>query len=150
MRQKMNSMRGFTLIEVLVSLAIFSFGMLGVAYLTARSVNLSADNTVHSSALQVARQFVEPLHESLRVSRAQFKQQLDKFSLGAKYNTFFATTDNITKDFKIIIVSAVDDLGLSLAGTGDPATWQPPLYLRVDIQVDANLTFQTSHILVPL
>ncbi|MEK6750070.1 MAG: prepilin-type N-terminal cleavage/methylation domain-containing protein [Pseudomonadota bacterium] len=148
MRPHSASTRGFTLVEVLISLAIFSFGMLGVAYLTTRSINLGVDNTAYRTAIQAARQYVEPLHQALRVGRTQFQTQLNAIEIGTPHAALFSDPDSVTSGFQITIVSALDDLGLPL-GT-DVTLWMPPLHLRVDVRVNDNLVFPTAHILVPL
>lgn len=50
--------RGFSLIEVLISLVVFSIGMLGVVGLQARAIQLSVDSEDRNRAAQLADDIV--------------------------------------------------------------------------------------------
>ena len=55
------SSRGFTLIEVLIALAIFSIGILAVASMQIRSINLNASAQIQSEATTLAVEWLERL-----------------------------------------------------------------------------------------
>jgi type IV pilus modification protein PilV len=53
--------RGFSLIEVLIAIAIFSIGMLAVASMQIRSINLNASAQMQSEATALAVEWLERL-----------------------------------------------------------------------------------------
>ena len=55
------SLRGFTLIEVLIAMAIFSIGILAVASMQIRSINLNASAQMQSEATTLAVEWLERL-----------------------------------------------------------------------------------------
>ena len=55
------SLRGFTLIEVLIAMAIFSIGILAVASMQIRSINLNASAQMQSEATTLAVERLESL-----------------------------------------------------------------------------------------
>jgi type IV pilus assembly protein PilV len=59
--EKTSSLRGFTLIEVLIALAIFSIGILAVASMQIRSINLNASAQMQSQATTLAVDWLERL-----------------------------------------------------------------------------------------
>ena len=59
--EKNSGTRGFTLIEVLVALAIFSIGILAVASLQIQSVNLNAKARMQTEATNLAVECLERL-----------------------------------------------------------------------------------------
>lgn len=69
-------MRGFTLIEVLVTVAVLAIGILGIAMYTAVGLRTGAENNVRATALQVASQAVEPLNAAARGGAGAFHNAL--------------------------------------------------------------------------
>ena len=59
--EKTSSLRGFTLIEVLIALAIFSIGILAVASMQIQSINLNASAQMQSEATTLAVEWLERL-----------------------------------------------------------------------------------------
>lgn len=72
MTQPTRQARGFTLIEVMVALAVLAIGILGIVMYTAVALRTSADNNVRATALQVASQAVEPLNAAARGGASAF------------------------------------------------------------------------------
>lgn len=68
--------RGFTLIEVMVTIAVLAIGILGIAMYTAVGLRTGAENTVRATALQVASQVMEPLNAAARGGPATFQAAL--------------------------------------------------------------------------
>jgi type IV pilus assembly protein PilV len=59
MRSLLNSQRGVSMIEVLVSLTVVAFGLLGLAGLQARSMSFQKDSFDRKAAAEVAAQIAE-------------------------------------------------------------------------------------------
>ncbi len=67
---------GFTLIEVMVTLAVLAIGILGIVMYTAVGLRTSAENNVRATALQVASQVMEPLTKAARGGPGTFQAAL--------------------------------------------------------------------------
>ena len=140
--------KGFTLVEVLISLVIFAFGMLGVAMQMSKSLSSTVSNEVHSSVMQLAMQSIEPLNNAVLQSRDTFRTTLNNIS-----NTpAFATNNSQFKTFDISVNSALDSNNNSLF-SATTNSWTPPytIVLKVDYTGKENntLSFFTTHVLVP-
>lgn len=57
-RRRRATSKGFTLVEVMVAILIFSFGLLGTAALQARVVQMATQNTDRSQAAVLANEMV--------------------------------------------------------------------------------------------
>jgi prepilin-type N-terminal cleavage/methylation domain-containing protein len=60
-RQRLKACQGFTLIEILLALAIFSIGILAIAGLQIRAINLNSSSRMQSEATTVAVDVMERL-----------------------------------------------------------------------------------------
>jgi len=143
--------KGFTLIEVLISLVIFAFGMLGVAMQMSKSLSNTINNEVHSSVMQLAMQSIEPLNIAVLRDRDAFSAALT--NLANTGNTpAFATNNSQLKSFDISISSALDSDGDSLFAEPNN-NWAPPYTIILEVEytgVEENtLSFFTTHVLVP-
>lgn len=140
--------KGFTLIEVLISLVIFAFGMLGVAMQMSKSLSSTVSNEVHSSVMQLAMQSIEPLNIAVLKSRDTFKAALNNIG-----NTpVFSTNNSQLNNFDISLSRALDNNNNSLF-TEPSGNWAPPytIVLKVEYTGKKNnkLSFFTTHVLVP-
>lgn len=143
--------KGFTLIEVLISLVIFAFGMIGVAMQMSKSLSNTINNEVHSSVMQLAMQSIEPLNNAVLENRDTFNTALT--NLANTGNTpAFSTNNSQLKAFNIRINSALDSNGNSLI-TNPNNNWAPPYTIVLEVEytgVENNtLSFYTTHVLVP-
>lgn len=147
----MNKSIGFTLIEVLVALAIFALGMLGLGLQMSKNLNATINKEVHSSVMQLALQSVEPLNQAVLIKKENFLSALNNL------NTFgqapvFDTNNSQHNEFKISIASAIDSNGNALLAT-DIDTWLPPFTVVLNIEyvkdTDNSLNFKSTHVFVP-
>jgi len=150
MKNKIKS-KGFTLIEVLISLLIFAFGMLGITMQMSKSMSSTINNEVHSSVMQLAMQSIEPLNNAVLQSREDFKIDLNNLAnLGL--TPAFTTNNSQLNRFEINVENAVDSNKNPLR-TSNTNSWAPPysITLRIDYFGRENniLSFYTTHVLVP-
>ena len=91
--QNADACRGFTLIEVLIALAIFAVGILAVAGLQIRSINMNAAARMQSEATTVAVDVMERLM-SLPYEHPQLDESsgVQQRQVGA-YTAFWQITD---------------------------------------------------------
>jgi len=143
--------KGFTLIEVLISLVIFAFGMLGVAMQMSKSLSSTVSNEVHSSVMQLAMQSIEPLNNAVLQNRDIFNNALNNLATFG-HTPAFATNNSQLKTFDISVNSAFDSNNNSLF-VATTSSWKPPytIILKVDYTGKENntLSFFTTHVLVP-
>ena len=143
--------KGFTLIEVLISLVIFAFGMLGVTLQMSKSLSSTVNNEVHSSVMQLAMQSIEPLNNAVLKNKDTFNTALNNL-VNFGNTPAFATNNSQLKSFDIRVNSALDSNNNSLF-TESTDNWSPPytITLKVDYAGKENttLSFFTTHVLVP-
>ena len=142
---------GFTLIEVLISLVIFAFGMLGVTLQMSKSLSSTVNNEVHSSVMQLAMQSIEPLNNAVSKNKDTFNTALNNLASFGR-TPAFATNNSKLKTFDIQVSSALDSNNNSLFSQST-VNWSPPytITLKVDYTGKENttLSFFTTHVLVP-
>ncbi|MDP1996848.1 MAG: prepilin-type N-terminal cleavage/methylation domain-containing protein [Gallionella sp.] len=138
-----STMRGFSMIEVLVALLVFWLGLLGVALYTATGLKVSASNQVRATVIKAASIASEPMSYHTRAD-----------CLATMLATYpkTVTADNAKDSYRISLLSAIDGSGASVAtGTTtatsvpDPtgASWVSPvtITLRVGATVTATPTY---------
>jgi len=108
---KTSTMRGFSLIEVLVALLVFWLGLLGVALYTAAGLKVSASNQVRATAIKAGSIASEPMSYHTRADCLAVM-------LGTYPKT--VTVDNAKDSYPISLVSAIDGSGTTVA-TGTTA-----------------------------
>jgi prepilin-type N-terminal cleavage/methylation domain-containing protein len=85
--QTAETCRGFTLIEVLIAMAIFAIGILAIAGLQIRSINLNASSRMQSEATIVAIDVMERLarlpyeHPDLDESAGTWQNQVGVYTV---------------------------------------------------------------------
>ncbi len=91
--QKPEACRGFTLIEVLIAVAIFAIGILAIAGLQIRSINMNAAARMQSEATTVAVDIMERLM-SLPYEHPQLDESsgVQQSQVGV-YTAFWQITD---------------------------------------------------------
>ena len=142
---------GFTLIEVLIALLIFTIGLLGMGLQLSKNMSATINKEVHSSVMQLAMQSIEPLNQAILNSPDAFKSAL--FNLSTAGTTpAFGTNNSEKSNFNISIDRATDSSGNSLLAT-DSSLWLPPYSLVLNIEYkkdDTNkLNFKSTHVFVP-
>lgn len=119
---------GFTLIEVLVSLLVFSLGLLGIALYTASGLKTSSSNQVRATSVYAASLAMEPV---LYQTRAD--------CLSAALGTFprTVTSDNGKDSYTVNLVRANDGSGTQVAANNGIAvgasTWVSPVTITLGI-----------------
>ncbi|BBI98912.1 hypothetical protein FGKAn22_06050 [Ferrigenium kumadai] len=123
-----NKQHGFTLIEVLVSLLVFSLGLLGIALYTASGLKASSSNQARATSVYAASLAMEPV---LYQTRAD--------CLSAVLGTFprTVTSDNGKDNYTINLVRASDGSGTQVAANNaisvSSGTWVSPLTITLGV-----------------
>ena len=119
MRSRLNSQRGVSMIEVLVSLTVVAFGLLGLAGLQARSMSFQKDSFDRKAAAEIAAQIAERI-------RANY----DGFTAGS-YNRTMLPTDLVPAAIPVC-ANAQDCTSAEIANR-DWAMWQIDLRRRLPV-----------------
>lgn len=108
--------RGFTLIEVLVTLVILMFGLLGIAGLMAKGQRASFEAYQRQQALALANDIVE----RMRVNRGQ----AETYSTGAPT----ATPLGLGIAYNNLVTAAITNCGVTTCSVGDLAAYDLALW----------------------
>jgi type IV pilus assembly protein PilV len=119
MRSRLNSQRGVSMIEVLVSLTVVAFGLLGLAGLQARSMSFQKDSFDRKAAAEVAAQIAERI-------RANY----DGFTAG-NYNQTMLPADPVPG--AIPVCANAQDCTAAEIAARDWAMWQIDLRRRLPV-----------------
>ena len=119
MRTRLNSQSGVSMIEVLVSLTVVAFGLLGLAGLQARSMSFQKDSFDRKAAAEIAAQMAERI-------RANY----DGFTAG-NYNLTMLPTDPVPAAIPVC-ANAQDCTSAEIAAR-DWAMWQIDLRRRLPV-----------------
>jgi prepilin-type N-terminal cleavage/methylation domain-containing protein len=119
---------GFSLMETLISLIVFTVGFMGVTQYTGNALKRSADDNSRAVSLNTMTQLLTPLYAAAASTPADFKTALDRFSTG----TGMTVTGNNAKDtYTIKVLQAQDDAGNSIINVANPETWLSPITVGV-------------------
>ena len=119
---------GFTLIEALISLLVFSLGMLGIALYSGYGLKTSAANQVRATSIYAASLAMEPVlyqtrADCLSAALAGFPRKI--------------AVDNGKDTFNISLERASDGLGIQVAGknaiTAGSSTWVSPITVVLSV-----------------
>ena len=119
---------GFTLIEIMVSLLVFSLGLLGIAMYTANGLKTSSVNQVRATSVYAASLAMEPV---LYQTRAD--------CLASALGTFprTVTSDNGKDKYTIDMVSASDGGGTQVAANNGivlgAGAWVSPVTVTLGV-----------------
>lgn len=120
---------GFTLIETLIALFVFSSGIIGVSYLTGSAIRASADEGTTAAALGTMSQLLIPLYVAAATGPAEFKTAIDSFG-----NNGLSVTSNDGRDTYIVIIAeAIDDTGNNIINDSTPKNWVSPITIGVQV-----------------
>ncbi len=79
--------RGLSMIEILVSLTIVAFGLLGLAGMQARSMSMSKDSTDRKAAAEIAAQMAERMQANFDgFRRGRYTLSMDPLTAGPTFN----------------------------------------------------------------
>ena len=81
--RRLAGMRGFSMIEVLVSIVVLSFGLLGVAGLQAAALKNNQDARLQSVAISLAREMAEMMRANIQVAGDQSSPYYGDFKADA-------------------------------------------------------------------
>ena len=81
--RRLAGMRGFSMIEVLVSIVVLSFGLLGVAGLQAAALKSNQDARLQSVAISLAREMAEMMRANIQVAGDQSSPYYGDFRANA-------------------------------------------------------------------
>lgn len=137
----------FTLVEVLVSLSVFAIGMLGIGLSLTKGLKNVVHNDVHSAAMRVVQQEVEPLHIAVQQGRARLQT-----ALNAASTTQIIAEAPLQGRFSVSVNGAMDRNGLDLLSADTAVNWAPPYTVVLEVVYNGpkgQLKFPTAHVLVP-
>ena len=122
---------GFTLIEILISLVIFSLGMLGTASLLSSEMKINVDNHARAIAIQAAMTAMEPLY--LSTSGNELKVALTAFDANndGNFNDVTVTNNGGRDLFTITINEALDNTGTNVLTTAPP--YESPIRVAISV-----------------
>lgn len=141
---------GFTLIETLVALLVFSVGILSIALHTTQSLKSRINTEVHSSVMQIATQVVEPLSQALSVNLSSFEQALLQAKSLSKPP--FVQGNDVAANFNVQLTRATDANNAELLNTPSQQ-WKIPFTVIVSVDYVSEkgeaLNFSVTRILTP-
>lgn len=143
---------GFSLIEILLAMAIFAVGMLGIAMHMGQSMKNSANNSMHAGAMQAASTLTEQLNQLVRRDVKQFQTLLQDFQTPRLLNPSIST--NPGEQFRLQVLQATDSsaLGHDLLSNTDYFSWRPPFTISMEVSYsNAAIThrFPLNYVLTP-
>ena len=142
---------GFTLIEVLVALAIFAIGILGLGLQLGKNISSTINKEVHSSVMQLDMQAVEPLKQAINASTERFNTLLNELNTNG-LTPVFSTNYSEKNNFEISVFSATDATNNNLFTT-DSSQWTPPFSVVLNVKYNQQegqpLNFKSTHVFVP-
>ncbi len=139
-------MKGFSLIEMLVSLLIFSIGLLGVGLQLARGMKATANNDIYANAMVVSSQAMEPLNAALKQGNNNLRTALRDFSKNSKKHNMKSSA--VQQNFNVTIKSARDANNINLMA-GAVGLWQPPYTVILNVQYQGGQNFETIQVMYP-
>ncbi len=123
-----STQRGFTLIEALVSLLVFSLGMLGIALYTGNGLKTSSTNQVRATSIYAASLAMEPV---------LYQTRADCLSAALGGFPRNVVIDNGKDSFNVSLVRASDGRGTQIAAnnavTAAAAGWASPVTVVLGI-----------------
>ncbi len=132
---------GFTLIENLIAIVLFTIGALGIAASTAAAIRINTDNQARAMALAVATKTFESVYitaETPGANDATFQGQLSGFVDSVTVYGDIAAGNN--DDFVISVLAAVDAAGTNVLTTAGPYVSPVTVAALVTYQGNAGRT----------
>lgn len=119
---------GFSLLEVLIALIVFTVGFMGVSQYTGNALKRSADDNSRAVSLSAISQLLSPMYVAASTSPSAFKTALDQFSAADGLPVSIGN-DNFT----VRVSEARDDAGNSIISASNPETWLSPVRIGVTV-----------------
>lgn len=118
---------GFSLLETLIALIVFTVGFLGVSQYTGNALKRSADDNSRAVSLSAMSRLLTPMYVAASTSPSAFKTSLDSFSDSG-------LQVSIANDqYTVRITEAKDDAGTNVIGASSPETWVSPIRVGVTV-----------------
>ena len=140
MKTFLRKQKGLTLIEVLISLALFAIAMLGVALFMGKAISTSIDDNVRGIALYTATNELEKLFVAGGQGAQALSDAIDAFDTDGEVATVSTTVvGNGEKDaYTVAITAAIDNNNINVLTDANPSTWESPITMAVRVTYDAN------------
>jgi len=119
---------GFSLLETLIALIVFTVGFMGVSQYTGNALKKSADDNSRAVSLSAISQLLSPMYVAASTSPASFKSALDRFSAG---NGLQVSIGN--DRYTVHISEAKDDDDNNIINAGNPESWVSPVRVGVTV-----------------
>ncbi|MDH5545165.1 MAG: prepilin-type N-terminal cleavage/methylation domain-containing protein [Gammaproteobacteria bacterium] len=136
-----NTQSGFTLIETLVAITVLTVGMLSISMNLTLGLKSRIDTEIHSEAMQVTAQYVEPLSIAAGSDLERFRDLI------MSLNTVPAQSR-----YQVSINSVHDAKQVDLRDAPS-GSWEPPFTLVMNVAYRGKnnlaLNFPTTHVFVP-
>ena len=140
MKLKISKSKGLTLVEVLVALALFAIGMLGMALFTGNAIKVTSDDNVRAIALYTTANELEKVFVAGGHTAEAFSAALEDFDTDDDVNTYSTTVyGNSGRDsFTVEILAARASNGVNVLLNNNPSTWTPPINMAVEVRYDED------------
>lgn len=149
---KIRKQKGFTLIEILSALALFSFAMLGIAFNTGNALKTSANDNVRGIALYTATNVIEQFFHKSGQGAAEIRAAIIAFDSDADIaGVSQEVAGNNGKDIYVITLTAgIDNNDVNIITDNNPAIWQSPVTIAVNVvyQDDPSISEMASYTFV--
>lgn len=141
---------GFSMIETLIAMTVFSVGFIGVAQFTGEALKRGADDNSRAVSLNAMSKLMSPLYVAALGTPTQFKLILDTFTTA---NGRTIQANNNRETYTVKIIEAQDDSATSIINDALPNNWLSPITVGVrvtytgatgTITSQAPYTFQLS------
>ena len=123
-----NTQSGFSMLETLVALSLFSVGFIGVAQFTGEAIKTTADNNTRATSLNTMTQLMAPLYLAASGTKTEFRTAMQLFDGGA----VVSGNDN-RETYTVTILEAQDNAGVDVLTNTSPDTWLSPVTLGVSV-----------------
>jgi len=144
----MKFLRAYTILEVVISIFIFSVGLVLIGMSMGENLKLASNNYTHTAVRLLSSQLKEPLISAF----SQGPQQLQNVLIGFNgANLQLAQKNQLAKRYSVSIAKSVDATGADLR-TANVNSWVGPLSIVFEIASIESATpkkFYVTQVLTP-